>query len=71
MSCTCTCHDRYRLLAYEHSADLQCEVNRLLTDGWKLHGTTFTFNGGYRQAMVRDVDTRYWLLPHQSPPVNR
>lgn len=64
---------RYLLLAFEHAADLQAEVNRLMSlqirPSWRLHGPTFFANAGYRQAMVRDTDSRDWLLPHQSPPV--
>jgi len=63
----CTCNPdqgRYLLLAFEHAADMQAEVNRLMSlqirPSWRLHGPTFFANAGYRQAMsrvpVNDVD---------------
>ena len=69
--CTCHDHDHYRLLAFEHAAEMQAEVNRLLSlhVGWQLHGELSYFNGGYRREMVRVPDQRHWLLPNQSPPV--
>ena len=76
--CTCANRDlgRYRLLAFEHAAEMDAEVNRLLSlsirPAWRLEGSLTFFNGGYRREMVRDVDTRDardWLLPRHSPPV--
>ena len=71
--CTCPCLDQYRLLAYEHAAELQVEVNRLMSlgVGWRLHGELQFFNGGYRREMIRVPDNRPWLIPHHSPPVQR
>lgn len=67
--CTCQCHDGYRLLAYERPADLQRQVNLLLQCGWQLHGEIFVHDGEVCQALTRIPGTRYWLLPHQSKPV--
>lgn len=70
----CQCdHDRYRLLAFEHAAEMDAEVNRLLAlpirPRWRLEGPLTFFNAGYRRELVRDLDSRDWLLPNQSPPV--
>lgn len=39
-----------------HPEQFQNDVNSLLADGWKLHGTVFTYwEDGIGQAMVREI----------------
>jgi hypothetical protein len=69
--CVCKACDnrRYRLLAAESTEEIEAGVNRLLARGWQLHGPTFFAHGGYRQALTKHSPD--WLLPRQSPPVER
>lgn len=47
----------YRIVRISHKVDFENEINRLLKEGWKLHGPTFLDNysgGAFTQPMVRD-----------------
>lgn len=51
--CEGCCGESYHTVAEKKIADLDREVNRKLREGWALYGPQYTFNGGYRQPMVR------------------
>lgn len=45
--------------------DLGMQIDQMLSDGWKLHGTVM-FDGRFRQAMTRETDEH----PKQPRPAN-
>ncbi len=52
----------YKLITNGYSAtDFQDKINKLLKEGWELHGRTFTtgqYNNVFCQAMIRTLKKR-------------
>jgi hypothetical protein len=64
-------NDHYDILIAPEAAQLVEIVNRFLDNNpdWRLHGSTFFVNGGYRQAVRRRRRDRSYLLPHPAAPI--
>lgn len=55
----------YKIVRISHIVDFENEINRLLKEGWKLHGSTFLDNyagGSYSQPMVKEDNSDETML---------
>lgn len=43
----------YKLISQTKSEDLEKEVNKKLRNGWELHGSPFSHQNAYAQAVIK------------------